>query len=145
VRGFPLIYVNKQFEVTTGYQRSEILGQNCRFLQSDVAEEASIKRLSEALRSAQPVKAAITNKNKNGPIFKNLLAMKPLFDERGDYAYVLGIQFDITSPESTPARLKMANELLMMVPDQVFDGNSSRIAEEVVKSHNYKVRNSIAY
>lgn len=32
-QGFPLIYVNRFFEVSTGYSRAEILGENCRFLQ----------------------------------------------------------------------------------------------------------------
>ena len=31
--GFPLCYVNKCFESNTGYDRNEIIGQNCRFLQ----------------------------------------------------------------------------------------------------------------
>jgi len=29
----PLIYVNESFERVTGYQREEVLGTNCRFLQ----------------------------------------------------------------------------------------------------------------
>ena len=29
----PLIYVNKGFELVTGYSREEIVGLNCRFLQ----------------------------------------------------------------------------------------------------------------
>jgi hypothetical protein len=33
MRGFPLVYVNKCFEMITGYDRSEIIGQNCKFLQ----------------------------------------------------------------------------------------------------------------
>lgn len=32
MRGFPLIYVNAAFETTTGYDRSEILGQVIRLL-----------------------------------------------------------------------------------------------------------------
>ena len=31
--GFPLCYVNKCFENNTGYNRAEIIGQNCKFLQ----------------------------------------------------------------------------------------------------------------
>ena len=34
LRGFPLIYVNESFETTTGYDREEIIGQNCKFLQT---------------------------------------------------------------------------------------------------------------
>ena len=30
--GFPLVYVNKQFELLTGYPRAEVLGQSCQFL-----------------------------------------------------------------------------------------------------------------
>ena len=32
--GFPLVYVNSYFESTKGYPREEILGQNCKFLQT---------------------------------------------------------------------------------------------------------------
>jgi PAS domain S-box-containing protein len=30
----PIVYVNGTFEVTTGYSSAEVLGRNCRFLQS---------------------------------------------------------------------------------------------------------------
>lgn len=86
MRGFPLIYVNAAFEVTTGYDRGEIIGQNCRFLQigkepGHHAEVESVKRLTDALRNAKPVKVAITNFKKDGTPFRNLLAMKPIKDQ----------------------------------------------------------------
>lgn len=86
MRGFPLIYVNAAFEATTGYDRCEIIGQNCRFLQmgkeeGHVAEKDSIARLTEALKDAKPVKVAITNFRKDGTPFRNLLAMKPIMDQ----------------------------------------------------------------
>eukprot|EP01042_Synura_sphagnicola_P005762 gene5762-7353_t len=59
--GFPLIYVNKVFENTTGYKRERIRGTNCRFLQREKSERESIAMLSSALANAQPVKVAITN------------------------------------------------------------------------------------
>ena len=86
MRGFPLIYVNAAFEATTGYDRSEIIGQNCRFLQigkepGHHAEVESVQRLTDALRNAKPVKVAITNFKKDGTPFRNLLAMKPIKDQ----------------------------------------------------------------
>lgn len=86
MRGFPLIYVNAAFEAATGYDRSEIIGQNCRFLQigkdpGHHAEAESVRRLTYALKDAKPVKVAITNFKKDGTPFRNLLAMKPITDQ----------------------------------------------------------------
>ena len=64
--GFPLIYVNKAFEQTTGYLRSDIVGQNCKFLQCEKTEADQIQQLVNALSKAQPVKVVITNRRKNG-------------------------------------------------------------------------------
>jgi len=64
--GFPLIYVNKAFEETTGYLRSEIVGRNCRFLQSEYCEQDQIELMTKALATAQPVKVALTNRRKDG-------------------------------------------------------------------------------
>lgn len=68
-----------------------IIGKNCRFLQSDKTESESIKSLSEALKYAKPTRVSITNVRKDGTLFRNLLAIKPVFDENGVYRYVLGI------------------------------------------------------
>lgn len=64
--------------------------QNCRFLQKGrqeghEAETESIARLTEALREAKPLKVAITNWRKDGTAFRNLLAIKPIMDQNGDY------------------------------------------------------------
>lgn len=118
-RGFPLIYVNKSFERATGYSRAEIVGRNCRFLQSSETEKDSIERLSNALRDAKPVRVALTNYRKDGTAFKNLLAMKPIFDETGRYRYVIGVQFDVTEDNAGPAKLIVANELLNVLPDVI--------------------------
>lgn len=72
--------------------------QNCRFLQrgrepGDRAEEESIARLTEALREAKPLKVAITNWRKDGTAFRNLLAIKPIMDQNGDYVSSLSPHF----------------------------------------------------
>jgi PAS domain S-box-containing protein len=82
--GFPLIYVNTAFEVTTGYLRKDIVGRNCRFLQRGKGEPEAVKLLADALRDAQPVKVPITNFRRDGTEYSNLLAMKPIFDENGE-------------------------------------------------------------
>ena len=124
LQGFPLIYVNSEFERVTGYPRDEIIGQNCRFLQQGkkpehVAEIDSIRRLSHALGEARPVKVAITNFRKDGTPFRNLLAMKPIMDQHGDYAFVLGIQFDIGTKDASAKKMKMIEDLFKVLPETV--------------------------
>ena len=118
-RGFPLIYVNACFERTTGYSRKEIVGRNCRFLQSEVSEPESLQRLAVALADAKPLKVSITNVRKDGIAFVNFLSLKPIFDDAGEYRYVIGMQFDVTQADATPAKRKLADELMKMLPDEI--------------------------
>lgn len=115
-RGFPLIFVNKQFEQVMGYARYEVLGKNCKFLQAATAEPESVQRIAYALRNAQPIKVSITNSRKDGTPFKNLLALKPIFDNTGKFCYVVGTQFDVGQPDATPAKLKLIDEVMRMIP-----------------------------
>lgn len=61
----------------------------------DRAEDESIARLTEALREAKPLKVAITNWRKDGTAFRNLLAIKPIMDQNGDYVSNLSSSDDI--------------------------------------------------
>ena len=117
--GFPLIYVNKVFENTTGYKRERIRGTNCRFLQREKSERESIAMLSSALANAQPVKVAITNFRSDGTPFRNLLAMKPVFDTDRKYSFVVGVQFDISTPGTNAKHIRMVDSLLSLLPNVV--------------------------
>jgi PAS domain S-box-containing protein len=122
--GFPLIYVNHYFEKISGYKREDIMGVNCKFLQRDGrgnsrSETESVERLSHALRSAETVKVALTNFRKDGTPFKNLLTMKPVFDMRGEYEYVIGVQFDISSKKSSAYALRLVDSLVKFLPSVV--------------------------
>ena len=141
--GFPLIYVNKFFEDTTGYSREEILGRNCKFLQKgpkpgQTAQASSMSRLRENLGEGKPVKVVITNYRKDGTPFMNLLALKPIFDHNDDYAFVVGIQFDIGDGNASPERLMMVENIINRLPDKltpkVEDSTTNNTASPVTPS-----------
>jgi PAS domain S-box-containing protein len=118
-KGFPLIYVNSVFEEVTGYPRNDIIGRNCRFLQAGKAEADKISALAKALREAKPIKIEITNYRKNGEEFRNLLAMKPIFNYKGEYSFIIGLQFDVSGQSSTVSKLQLIDHLVSMLPDRL--------------------------
>ena len=98
--GFPLIYVNKQFEKTTGYNRNDVIGKNCKFLQPQEPikeEETQYKLIKSCLALGIPTSVIITNVKKNNIPFHNLISLKPVIDEHRNYVYSIGIQTEITS------------------------------------------------
>lgn len=141
--GFPLIFVNAIFETTTLYPREAIINTNCKFLQTrnpvpgepippvdadgkplmTQSEAASIKALTHALANAAPVKVCITNFRRDGTPFTNLLAMKPIYDSKGEYRYVVGVQFDISREDSSVPLLQLADILLGTIPDTIYGDN----------------------
>jgi len=99
IMGFPLLYVNKQFERMTLYNRGDIIGKNCKFLQPDEPprkEELQYVLMKNSLEMSNPVSVVITNYRADGTPFKNLLALKPVSDRYGNYIFVIGIQTEIT-------------------------------------------------
>ena len=92
----PLVYVNKAFEVMTGYSFDETVGKNCRFLQGNDKNQPEINMLRKALKEKSSVNVTLRNYKKNGELFYNQLLIQPLFDNKNNLLYYLGEQFDIT-------------------------------------------------
>ena len=46
----PLMYVNEAFCRMTGYERDEIIGRNCRFLQGPDTDPGAVARIGAAMK-----------------------------------------------------------------------------------------------
>lgn len=113
--GFPLIYVNKQFETVTEYKRRDIIGTNCKFLQprSPIPEEQTQHRLiKQSLRLGIPISVIITNIKKSGKPFHNLISLKPVFDKKGNHFYNIGIQTEITNEPTNIINIQNVIDLM---------------------------------
>ena len=108
----PIIYANKVFEDITGYPREEIVGKNCRFLQSDDRDQEGIEKIRKALEKRTSVEVTLRNYRKNGELFYNRLAIKPLFDKQGNVIYFLGLQYDITEQVNAQNEIEALNQKL---------------------------------
>ncbi len=106
----PIVYVNQGFEQMTGYNKAEVIGQNCRFLNSSVRDEEQLNQLRHALDVGENIEIELLNKKKDGTRFWNHLKISPLTDEDGNVTHFIGIQNDISESKNTEAEHKALNE-----------------------------------
>ena len=111
------MYVNKYFEKVTGFTRREVLGKSCHFLQYHETEKSEIQKMNEALKSGHEIKVVLKNRSASGRIFKNLVALKPIYDDRKVYRYVLSICLDVTKEvDECVSKMLLAQDLMDMIP-----------------------------
>ncbi|WP_255563253.1 PAS domain S-box protein [Mucilaginibacter sp. 21P] len=137
----PIIYCNKAFEDMTGYQRSEIIGRNCRFLQKDDREQAARYQLGEAVANGNDAVVEIRNYKKDGTLFWNELYLSPTYNDNGQLTYFVGVQHDITLRKRAEEELKANQaEMEQRVEDRT---RSLREKEEYLSSIFETIRESL--
>ena len=102
--GFPLLYVNRQFEKDSGYLRECVIGRSCKFMQPNKPipnEEIQNRILTNSLEMPTPLFVIVTNIRFGGMPFYHLLSLNPIVDVEGNYLYVICIQTPITTDYST--------------------------------------------
>ena len=91
-----MVYVNKAFEKITGYTSEELLGQNCRMLQTeDTKNSRAITTLKACIKAGKNCDVLLQNKKKNGDIFYSRLAISAVI-EQDVIVNFIGVVRDIT-------------------------------------------------
>ncbi len=92
----PITYVNAAFERMTGYQSREVIGRNCRFLQSEDRLQNEIGVMHRAIAERASCEVVLRNYRKDGSLFWNRLILSPVHDDAGQVTHYIGVQTDIT-------------------------------------------------
>lgn len=95
----PIVYINDAFERTTGYQRSRVVGRNCRFLQGPDTDPQAIQMIRDGLEAGEDIAVDILNYRATGEAFMNRLLIAPINDGSGNPLYFLGIQKELRDDE----------------------------------------------
>lgn len=110
----PVIYASPTFYKLTGYTEEEVIGKNCRLLQSPDAEirrgdirrhtsPEAVAHLRKSLAADKECQISLINYRKNGTAFINLVTVIPVPggiyntpEEADDVVYHVGFQVDLT-------------------------------------------------
>ncbi|MDT0631735.1 PAS domain S-box protein [Rubrivirga sp. S365] len=101
----PLVVVNQNFLETTGYERHEVVGQNCRFLQTradgtrdddDDGQAEALDKVRTAVGRGGSTDVVLRNYRKDGTLFYNRLYISPVRDAAGEVTHFVGVQNDVT-------------------------------------------------
>jgi PAS domain S-box-containing protein len=111
----PIVYANKAFENLTGYSQSDIIGLNCRFLQSGDRNQDALQKISDAMENQEAVEVILRNYKKDGSLFYNKLKITPLLDKKNRIIYYLGVQYDITEQVEKSNEIRELNAIVAML------------------------------
>lgn len=108
----PIVYASDAFCDLTGYSKSEVLGRNCRFLQStnhssqgksSVAAKSHSKTATSPMRLAvnerREIQQTVVNYRKNGQKFNNLISMIPLTLDDSGHQFAVGFVVEVPIQE----------------------------------------------
>nr|AML76609.1 putative LOV domain-containing protein [Juncus inflexus] len=99
---FPIIYVNRGFEESTGYRAEEVLGRNCRFLQCrgpfaqrrhPLVSDTMVAEIRRCLEEGIEFQGDLLNFRKDGSPVMNRLQLTPIYGDDDTITHIMGVQF----------------------------------------------------
>ena len=135
-----ILYVNQTFETLTGYPRDQLLGKNQSILSSRATPNSIYKQLWKTIHDKRTWSGTLVNRNRAGADYIASLTVSPVLDQRGEIAFFLGIQRDVTHEHELEAQLRQQKVRIETVLDAapvlvVLLDESGRI---LLDNHEYK-------
>jgi PAS domain S-box-containing protein len=107
----PIVFANRAFRSLTGYDESDVIGRNCRFLQGPGTDPRQVARIREGLANQDVVVVELLNYRKDGTPFWNALHMGPIYRTDGKLLYFFGSQWDVSEVITARADERHAREM----------------------------------
>jgi PAS domain S-box-containing protein len=103
-------YVNPKFSETTGYNFTEVVGKNPRFLKSGHTSVSEYKDLWQTLSAGNEWHGEFHNITKNGERIWESASISPILNAQGKITHYIAIKEDITNRKKAEEELIQAKE-----------------------------------
>ncbi|PDQ17738.1 histidine kinase [Mesorhizobium sanjuanii] len=106
----PIVFANDAFLRLTGYERQEVLGKNCRFLQGPQTDRMAVEQVREAIASRSDISIDLLNYRKDGSTFWNALYISPVSNDKGELQFFFASQLDVSDRKLSEHRMSADKE-----------------------------------
>ncbi|KAK9764415.1 hypothetical protein K7432_008091 [Basidiobolus ranarum] len=147
---FPIVYASSSFEKLSGYKSTEIVGKNCRFLQSPdgqvslgsrrrYTDNNAVHNIRNHMLQGKEYQVSIVNYKKDGQPFINLITIIPIAYEGAEITHFVGFQVNlIEQPNDILQKMKdgtyIVNYNLLNIPPLISTGLFHRPFDEYYKT-----------
>ena len=107
-----ILYVNEAFSKVTGYQSTDILGENQSKLSDHSTPRHVYQDLWHTISSKEIWRGILCNRHKFGHRYLSDLTIAPILNERGTITHFIGMHRDIT--QSYESEKKVVNQKLLI-------------------------------
>lgn len=122
----PIVFASDGFLELTGYERDQVLGRNCRFLQGTDTSKESVEEVGNAIKNGEDVSITMINYTADGTPFWNKLFIAALRDAQNNIVNYIGVIVKVATPEpGHPEHGKMLGEVKRKAADDDDDDDES--------------------
>jgi len=100
-----MIYVNKAFEISSGYSKEELLGKNPKVFGSGKKSSKFWDKMWDTISSGKVWVGEVENLKKGGEPFFTQLLISPILDKNGKVSGYFGIHRDLTDKRTLERQL----------------------------------------
>ncbi len=115
-----IVKVNHAFTVITGYNETEVIGQNPRMLSSGQQDQDFFRAMWKHIVVFGHWKGEIWNRRKNGDVYPELLSISAVTNEFGEVSEYVAVFSDISQIKASEAQLEFLahNDPLTSLPNR---------------------------
>jgi len=104
-------YVNRAFEIDTGYAYEEAIGQNPRILKSDKHPPEYYKEMWDTITAGKTWRGEFINRKKDGTEYHEDAIIFPIFDEQGNIIKYAGWLKDISKEKDLEKQIQQIQKI----------------------------------